>query len=226
MARAMINPNAQIVRRATPAPPAIQPPPLPAPTGSGANAQTVTSSGILTTLGTLVGTAVGGPGVGTAIGSGLGKLGDRAFGFDDPELPGDQLAPTGGPCPGFGSVRVNGVCVNLGDLGPGGAPAITPVQNGAGAAAFTPTKGMYGAGFIPAVETRAVSKCPTGTVLGDDGICYKGLRRSQRMWDPGMKPLMTGGDRAAIARAKRAAKALVREQKKIRTTARELAKVS
>lgn len=180
----------------------------------------------------------GGGGFGGAIGGalegllnrGVQELGDALFGGPEAPgpgtaIPGNQLT-AGGPCPGLGSVRINGVCVNLGDLGPGGPPAVTgtvPATNGA--AGFGPAvKGMYGAGIVPRVEGRVVRKCPKGMVLGDDGVCYKGLARTRRMWDPGMKPLLTGGDRAAIRRAERAANKLKRAKKKLRTASKALDK--
>lgn len=125
-----------------------------------------------------------------------------------------------GPCPGPLSVYdpISGRCVNITDAAPGGDPLFSAPTGEA-------VKGMYGAGFRPMQETITRRKCPRGTVLGDDGVCYKGLSRSRRMWDPGMKPLLTGGDRAAIRRAERAAKKLKRAKKSIKASARALERV-
>jgi hypothetical protein len=85
--------------------------------------------------------------------------------------------------------------------------------------------GYYGIGVIPRVEARTVRECPPGFKLGKDGVCYEHLSRTQRMWDPGVKPLLTGGDRAAIARAARAAGALERSKKSLKKASKALGKV-
>lgn len=142
-----------------------------------------------------------------------------------PTTPGSFTGTSGGDCPGIGSVKIAGRCVNLGDLGPGGAPAVTPTTMGNGKfAGFSAVKGMYGAGVAPKAESRVVRKCPNGWVLGDDGVCYERLARTRRAWDPGTKPLMTGGDRNAIRRAERAARALNRAQKGLKKASRALEK--
>ena len=64
--------------------------------------------------------------------------------------------------------------------------------------------------------TVNVRDCTKGHVLGDDGICYKKpLAASKRMWPPGRKPLLTGGDLNAIAKASRAATAMKKQQKRL-----------
>jgi hypothetical protein len=133
-------------------------------------------------------------------------------------------------CPGPFSIPIGGQCVDLTALPPGGDPAVTG-QVGTGVMLQQPqgmgglVTGYYGVGVIPRVETRAVRECPSGFKLGKDGVCYEHLSRSQRMWDPGVKPLMTGGDRAAIARAARAAGALERSKKSLKKASRALGKV-
>lgn len=141
-----------------------------------------------------------------------------------------QETPVPGECPGAGSIMVAGVgCVNIGDLFPGGNPAITdPVSAGMAdtmAHQGELARGRYGVGVVPTVQARATRKCPPKMKLGDDGLCYRNLLRSQRRWDPGMKPLMTGGDRAAIRRAAKVAGALDRETKRLKKASRALAKV-
>lgn len=134
---------------------------------------------------------------------------------------GSNLVPTGngnGDCPGLFSIRgPNGQCINLGDLAPGGAPALTP-QVG------TPVAGLYGVGFMPSTVTRTVRQCPPGFALGKDGVCYDGLPRSKRAHDPGRRPLLTGGDMNAITRARQAANRLLRTQKSLKKTARAIEK--
>jgi hypothetical protein len=152
-------------------------------------------------------------------------------GFD---FAGGGLVPSGptggGDCPGAFSVRIAGQCVDLTALPPGGDPAVTG-QVGPGVSLAAPSgmgqlvTGYYGIGVVPRVEARTHRECPRGFKLGRDGVCYEHLARSQRMWDPGIKPLLTGGDRAAIARAARAARALERSKKSLKTASKALAKV-
>lgn len=143
-----------------------------------------------------------------------------------------QIVENGAPandCPGMFSVRLpNGDCVNLGDLGPGGDPAITggmagPTQaNGFGQAVH----GRFGVGILPRVDVQTVKRCPRGMALGKDGVCYDGLGRNspKRAWPMGVKPLMTGGDRAAIAKAASAGRKLERSKKQLKRAAKALEK--
>lgn len=123
-----------------------------------------------------------------------------------------------GSCPD-GAIRVGDKCIVPGDIFPGGDPGMVE-------AGGTPVRGLYGAGFSPTTESRQVRRCPPGFVLGKDNVCYDHLPRSKRKWDPGMKPLMTGGDRAAIRKAATAARKLKRAKKQLKKSARALEKVS
>jgi len=69
----------------------------------------------------------------------------------------------------------------------------------------------------PFRETQVVRRCGRGNVLATDGLCYdkKLLRKDQRMWPPGRKPLLTGGDLNAISRAARAAGRMKTQQKRL-----------
>jgi len=134
-----------------------------------------------------------------------------------------------GDCPGILNLKIAGKCVDVGNLLPGGEPAITGQTgsgngNGNGQAFGGVTKGMYGAGIIPRVDVRAVRRCPKKYVLGDDGVCYKHLRKSDRAWDPGTKPLLTGGERNAIRRAAAAGRKIARSKKQLRQAARTIEK--
>jgi hypothetical protein len=77
--------------------------------------------------------------------------------------------------------------------------------------------GRYGAGLQPGTKSITVSRCPRGAVLGNDGLCYNrgDLRKSDRKWVPGRKPLLTGGDLNAISRAARAANKMKTQQKRL-----------
>lgn len=172
--------------------------------------------------------------VGGAVLDWFGGRGGGGGGGGGQTIPTKELVPTGGTgdeCPGF-SVHVPGIgCVNLGDLGPGGPPAVTGTVSGGVNGKFEgfgpPTKGMYGVGITPRVEARTVRRCPEGFALGDDGVCYDNLHRNspRRMWPMGQKPLLTPGDRAAIRKAKAAATKLSRSKKSLKKAARALEKV-
>jgi len=69
--------------------------------------------------------------------------------------------------------------------------------------------GSFGMPAIrPRVEMRPHRTCPTGMVLGTDGLCYPKavLRRDSkfREWRPGTRPVLTGGEVRAIAKARSA----------------------
>ena len=193
----------------------------PAPTNAGATANptpvgTVTTEGLIGALGTLLGGAVGGPG-GAVIGRQIGEGVEDLFGGGgEAPVPGTQ-----GPVPGALVPRgcdpplvmdQSGICVfpgSPGDLstaGPAVAPA-TPVGTT-----------VFGSAVAPEVRTRTHRRCPKGLVLGVDNLCYRkgDLRRGERKWRPGRKPLLTGGDLNAIAKAERAAKRFKKEQSRLR----------
>jgi len=60
----------------------------------------------------------------------------------------------------------------------------------------------------PASEMRQRLSCPPGMVLGRDDLCYpkQVLRRDSkfRKWRPGVRPILTGGQRRAISKARSA----------------------
>jgi len=60
-------------------------------------------------------------------------------------------------------------------------------------------------GYLPVDEPQVRRVCDRGDVLGDDGYCYDSLKNKERMWPKGRAPLLTGGERNAITRSKRAA---------------------
>lgn len=162
------------------------------------------------------------PILGTGItGQNILDLYGRFFGSPEPSA--------GGDCPGVFSVRdpITGNCVDLSALPPGGRPAVTGAVTTKpnGAARFGPAvNGLYGEGRAPRVEVMQVRRCPPGYALGNDGVCYRGLRRNspRREWPMGPKPLLTPGERNAIQTAKRAAKRLKGAKSDIRKTARAL----
>ena len=73
---------------------------------------------------------------------------------------------------------------------------------------FQATSGSFG---MPAMMPISVQSqrlvCPSGMVLGRDELCYPRavLRRDSRFrkWKPGARPILTGGERRSIQKAKR-----------------------
>lgn len=183
--------------------------------------------------GGLFGTGIEGTDILDFIGGFFDRGGGGGGGGGGQTVPTVPFVPdTGGKdlsCPGAMSIYVPGVgCVNLGDLGPGGPPAVTgTVTEGDFLDEYGPAvKGIYGAGITPRVESQTVRRCPPGFALGKDGVCYEGLGRNspRRMWPMGMKPLLTPGDRAAIRKAKAAASKLSRSKKSLKKASRALEK--
>lgn len=112
--------------------------------------------------------------------------------------------------PGPGSFTVDPTA-----LMPGGRPLFSGVA--AGDAFGAAEMGRFGAGLIPASTDVRTRRCPRGAVLAVDGLCYnrRDLRKSDRMWPPGRKPLLTGGDLNAISRATRAARRIETQTKRL-----------
>ncbi len=189
--------------------PTIIPPPIVpqtpvVPSAANVVPGTVTNSDILGTLGGAIGTAVLGPGVGTAIGAAVGGLADRALAGSRPDCPDGFVRNQFGVCEFVGSP---------GDVSTGGTGVVaTPIAATSG-----------GGGVAPAVSTRTVLRCPSGMVLGKDNRCYRSLPKRDRKWNPGRKPLLTGGEMNAIAKAARAAKKLKSAEKRLAKAGRTLA---
>jgi hypothetical protein len=77
--------------------------------------------------------------------------------------------------------------------------------------------GQYGAAETPDVTAVTTLNCRPGMILGKDNLCYnkRDLTNTERKWARGRRPLLTGGDRNAITRAARAAKAIQRTEKQL-----------
>lgn len=137
---------------------------------------------------------------------------------------------TGG-CP-QGYEKRGSECVPVG--GGGNGTDQTPGTRTPAEGAGTAVMGRYGAGMIPYQIGQIKSKdgvgpiyrCLPGMVLGTDNICYDSLRKSERKWPPGRKPLLTGGELNAITKASRAATRLYNTKKRIRKLNRMIAKAS
>jgi len=152
-------------------------------------------------LGGIGGFVTGGPGgalVGALTGGGLG--GQGSGGRDA------GLNTFAAGCPtGFRRDPQTGQCLKEGISGaierflPGG-------KTGTAADIYGQASlGMFGVPAIaPAQLSQAVYRCPPGTVLGKDNLCYaKGsITNKQRKWPKGRKPLLTGGDMRVLSRAR------------------------
>ncbi len=126
--------------------------------------------------------------------------------------------PGTGECPGVFSVRgPNGTCINLTDLAPGGAPAVTgrAPSNGAG---------VHSGDHAPAVIATARRQCNKGSVLGTDGLCHetRDIRNNQRMYPKPRAPLGTSGDLNAVTKAARFGRRLKSNEKKLKKLSRTL----
>lgn len=169
----------------------------------------------------------GGGGIRDAIVGGLaGGFRDSGGGSEPPSgqptVPGN-FAPTGaGPCPD-GTFK-NPFGNNCIDLIPGGATQ----GGGMVVSGGDPVLGRYGVAMVPQAMERIRRRCPRGMVLGMDNLCYnkRDLRKDERKWNPGRKPLLTGGDLNAISTALSAAKKLDRQKKRLKQAARAFDRVS
>lgn len=109
----------------------------------------------------------------------------------------DSGCPDGSPPP------CNGMDIQL----PSTLDITTPAEFGM--SGFQAVEGAFGMpAFAPRVIQQRRFVCPEGMVLSRGNLCYpkEVLRRNSRWrkWRPGMKPILTGGDRKAISRAKAA----------------------
>lgn len=77
--------------------------------------------------------------------------------------------------------------------------------------------GQFGVALVPATCQQTTHRCPSGAVLGRDGLCYNKsqISNKERLWPQGRRPLLTGGEMRAISTAASAAKKLQRKQKQL-----------
>lgn len=176
-------------------------------------------------IGETIGGAIGGifGETGEEIGGAIGGFVGSTFGGGGTTTTGRAFRPRGCP-PGY--EKRNGECLETGVRGtirrtlPGGRSGTLEDVMG------EPVNGRYGVGVVPSERVTSVLDCPSGMVLGKDNICYERLRKSERKWPPGRKPLLTGGEMNAITIAKRAAEKLHRTKKRLRKTKNALKKVT
>jgi hypothetical protein len=153
------------------------------------------------------------------IGAGLGYLlGGAGSGGGGSEPPSGNGSTAGNLGPGSGGAAgcpagQTGFPPLCFDITPGGATQGGGVVVTQGEAVM----GQFGAALQPMVRSQTVARCLRGMVLGVDGLCYnkRDLRKDERKWVPGRKPLLTGGDLNAISRAARAASRVKTTQKRL-----------
>jgi hypothetical protein len=143
------------------------------------------------------------------IGAGLGYLLGTGGGGSEPPSGGSGLVATEAGCPA-GQIGFPPLCF---DVQPGGGTTGGGVVVTQGEAVM----GRYGAALQPMARTQTTLRCLPGMVLGTDSLCYnkRDLRKDERKWVPGRKPLLTGGDLNAISRAARAARRVKTTQKRL-----------
>jgi hypothetical protein len=83
-----------------------------------------------------------------------------------------------------------------------GISRFLPGDIGAPDMVWSTVMGRYGAGYIPMEVQRVHRACPAGSKLGKDGLCYDRISRTNRMHNPGARPLFTGGDMNTLRRAR------------------------
>jgi len=156
-------------------------------------------------IGSLRGLATGGI-IGGVAGfvapGGPGSTTTTAIAGATPRIPGSRL--TG--CPAGFERTATGQCARTGVRGflergfTGGETGFAPGDE-FGAAVM----GAFGAALEPAQLPATRLRCPRGTVLGRDNLCYnrRDLRKSERKWPPGTKPILTGGQVSTLKKAQR-----------------------
>lgn len=103
-----------------------------------------------------------------------------------------------------------------------GSPADISVGGSIGDVAVM---GAYGAALSPFTDQPIrVRRCRPSMVLGHDNNCYdkRSLRRDERKWPPGRKPLLTGGEMNAITTASRAVGRVKSTKKRLKGIERAL----
>ena len=137
-----------------------------------------------------------------------------------------QALVAGPECPGAFSVKnpVGPGCIDLLALPPGGDPALTPGADFFGEAVV----GAFGmAALQPAIvgsitdkdgNVNAIRRCPAGTVLGRDNLCYNKLPANWRKWPKAARAPVTAADAKCIRRAASATKRVARLAKAVGLT--------
>jgi len=135
----------------------------------------------------------------------FGQPGSTSTTASIPPIGGPTFAPQTPCLPGF-ERDASGRCARTGFVGttqrilPGGSTGFQPTDQFGNA-----VLGVFGAALEPGAEMQRRLLCPRGTVLGLDDLCYnkRDLRKSERKWNPGTKPVLTGGQVNTLRKAHR-----------------------
>jgi len=161
-----------------------------------------------------------GPTADSAGGCGHAGPGMTAFG------PGQPCLPTGGSSLAA-TARSFGVNIELPCIWPTQRDPVSgkckvfvgeqPGREPGGVGGGQVQMGQFGAAMVPDVDMVETLNCLPGMILGKDSMCYnkRDLTNRERKWPRGRRPLLTGGDRNAITRAARAARAIQRTEKQL-----------
>jgi len=126
------------------------------------------------------------------------------------------FGPLGGSCPPLMKVDpATGQCAFF--LGTQRGPDGVELPTGAGLPVGNAVMGQFGAALMPGQKIINRAVCLRGMVVASDGLCYNKsqIKNADRMWPRGRRPLLTGGDMSAIAKAARAASRLERTTKRL-----------
>lgn len=128
---------------------------------------------------------------------------ERVFGGGRP----DQKPGARADCPpGFradpntGLCEAEGVRAGIERLLPFGETGMLPGRNGFGEA----TVGAFGIpAIVPAQVSTAALRCPPGSVLGKDNLCYQpgSITKKFRKWPPGVRPKISAREWRTLSTA-------------------------
>lgn len=131
-------------------------------------------------------------------------------GFSEANILQLRADPKSAGCPGFTNVMLpNGTCFDPFNIVPGGAEVFSGPVIGSGDGFGAAVVGAFGmAALIPAivgeVNGNPIRRCPRGSVLGKDDLCYNKLPKNFRKWPRAARAPVTAGDAKAIRRAESA----------------------
>lgn len=148
--------------------------------------------------GALVGFAAGGP---------IGGIGGFVTGGTPQERTNLADPRTFAQCQGGFTRNAQGQCERVGIIGevqrllPGGATGFQ--ENGFGDGFGAAVMGRFGPALVPMSRPSTTLRCPRGSKLGKDNLCYDHIAKRDRKWNPGTKPMLTGGQVNTLRRARR-----------------------
>jgi len=192
----------------------------------------IPGGGVVDTALDIIGGLAGGGGGNGGTGCGPGRVRSISGGCVVPLagasecVPPRFLNPVTGGC-SLGLAAVNGTDITR--SGPCDDPSLVRDADGVCRFPGSPSgvpgearKGRFGAGVEPMFVGTTVRRCPAGMVLGkgDDfsaPLCYEkgAISNKERLWPVGTRPLLTGGEMAAIRKATSAKNRVARAAKRL-----------